>query len=164
MVQRSCAETKRYYDSLSEGYDELYGKEQLEKSDLVKFADGEVLDLGCGTSIVTKLIRAEFIVGFDLSPDMIRKGRLPGVQYVVGRAETLPFKDGSFDTVVSITVLQDCENPKKVVSEIARTGAKAVISIPSKSRLDLKNMVEKANLEVVRSSTAGKDEFVYIKK
>jgi len=64
-----------------------------------------VLELGCGTGEYTK----EFAEGklqlvlLDISPEMIKVSRSKAgsdVEYVVGNAEQLPFKDGVFDAVV----------------------------------------------------------------
>jgi ubiquinone/menaquinone biosynthesis C-methylase UbiE len=65
---------------------------------------GRVLDLGCGTgrnlSLFGSGVRA---IGLDPCPQALRRARrrAPGVPLVRALAESLPFRDGSFDTVVS---------------------------------------------------------------
>ncbi len=65
---------------------------------------GRVLDLGCGTGRTLPLfgsgVRA---IGLDPSPESLRRARrrAPGLPLVCARAEALPFRDGSFDAVVS---------------------------------------------------------------
>ncbi|WP_457601022.1 class I SAM-dependent methyltransferase [Hydrogenivirga sp.] len=71
---------------------------------LVEFVkpSGSVLDLGCGTGFVSELLPEGCLpVGLDLSERMalVYRGRFG--RAVVGDAEYLPFKDGSFDFVVS---------------------------------------------------------------
>jgi ubiquinone/menaquinone biosynthesis C-methylase UbiE len=154
--------TAIYYESISKGYDELYGEEQLGKADIIKFADGRVLDVGCGTSILTKLIRGKFVVGLDLSESMIKKGRTPDIIYVIGTAEALPFKNRSFDSVVSTTMLQDVANPKAALSEMVRVGRKTLVSVPSRSKLDLMGLARAAKTELKEHFTAGKDRFYVI--
>ncbi len=65
-----------------------------------------------------------------------RQSKLP-IQYVVGDARYLPFKENSFDVVFSYSVLQHMsyENAEKVLSEINRVlkpGGHCVIQMPNK--------------------------------
>jgi ubiquinone/menaquinone biosynthesis C-methylase UbiE len=157
--------TVNYYNSISKGYDELYGEEQIGKVEGISHIGGNsVLDVGCGTSILTRRLKAGFRVGIDSSKGMVLKGRAPGIRYVVGLAERLPFKNGSFDHVVSVSVVQDVENPRQVLAEMARVGGKITVSAPMKSKINLKNLVSELNLAVSSEKTAGKDRFLYISK
>ena len=50
-----------YYDGISKGYDELYGQEQLLKwskvKEIITFSrEDTILDIGCGTGILTETI------------------------------------------------------------------------------------------------------------
>ena len=84
-------------------------------SRLVEFAkpqrDEQVLDIGCGTGIVARCVRtrvgqAGSVAGVDLNPNMLtvaasaaaREGL--AIEWHEGRAEELPFPDGSFDLVL----------------------------------------------------------------
>lgn len=70
-----------------------------------------MLDVGCGTGIVTRRA-AEIIgahgtlVGLDISPDMLavaRKASIPAgvaVDWIEGDATTMPFENGQFDVVL----------------------------------------------------------------
>lgn len=66
-----------------------------------------VLDVGCGTGLLTGRIRHELrrprTVGCDFSAGMLRRAARnhPGLALVRGDAMRLPFRDGSFDAVVS---------------------------------------------------------------
>ncbi len=97
--------------------------------------DGLVLDVGCGTLLLEARARAEGreFVGLDLSGEMLKGGvrkRLSNVRLMVqGDAESLPFRDCSFDTVVS------CYVPKYVavdvfaaeLARVAKAGGSAVV-------------------------------------
>ena len=69
-------------------------------------AGGRVLDLACGTGLgMAAYVRRGFsVVGTDVAPAMIEHARstMPEgarVEFVVSRAEALPFPDASFDLV-----------------------------------------------------------------
>ncbi len=57
------------------------------------------LDVGCGTGLSTRPLRAvaERVVGLDPAPSMLREAQLTnGASYVRGHAEALPFGDAAF--------------------------------------------------------------------
>ena len=118
-----------FYDAIAQGYDDLYGEEQLKKFEKIKHElEGSVLDVGCGTGIVTK--RIENVVGLDNSKEMLK---FYDGKKVFGDAHDLPFPDKSFDTVLSLTVLQDLENPLKALKEMKRVGKKVVFSVQKRN-------------------------------
>ncbi len=84
-----------------------------------------VLDVGCGTLLLEeRLVQHESgVVGIDLTEPMLRVGmrkNLPNVPLLVnGDAETLPFRDSSFDSVVSCYVAKYVDLGK-FASELAR--------------------------------------------
>ena len=60
-----------------------------------------VLDVACGTGIVTAQVQAARVVGLDLSPQMLElAARTPGVEWVLGNALALPLPDAAFDVVL----------------------------------------------------------------
>lgn len=70
-------------------------------------APQRVLDIGCGTGQLAHRIAETFapvrVVGCDFSPGMLRRAaaRSRAVRWVRGDAGRLPFRDCSFDTIVS---------------------------------------------------------------
>ncbi|MDP3728747.1 MAG: class I SAM-dependent methyltransferase [bacterium] len=118
------------YDSLAKGYDELYGEEQEKKlQKIAPFLKGRILDIGAGTGIVAK--HFPNVVSLDPSLEMLKHAS--GMK-VLGEAEHLPFKAGSFDTIVSLTALHHTNIPK-VIKELKRMKAPLmVLSILTKSK------------------------------
>ncbi len=84
-------------------------------------AAGRVLDLGCGTGRNLPYYRRGTATGADPSAqNLARARRRAAVPLVRARAEALPFKDGSFDTVVCGLVLCSVEDPAAALAELRR--------------------------------------------
>ena len=85
-----------------------------------------VLDAGCGTGIFTLdfLIAGARVVGLDISRPMLRFADKKTAGYpffkVQGDTLQLPFKDNSFDKVVSITALEFIAEAKSAIDELLR--------------------------------------------
>src|SRR4051812_19817687 len=90
---------------------------------LARGARGRTLDLGCGTGRNLPLFPAQArIVGIDFTRDSLHRARIrePRALLVRGSAEALPFRDGTFNTVVSGLVLCSVARPGVVVAEVRR--------------------------------------------
>lgn len=118
------------YDTLAEGYDELYGEEQKKKlKKIAHMIQGRVLDIGAGTGIVAR--HFPHVVSLDPSWEMLKKAS--GMK-VLGQAEYLPFHPGSFDSIVSLTALHHT-GIQRVIRELKRMRAKHMaFSILKKSK------------------------------
>ena len=102
-----------------------------------------VLDVGCGTGRFTTAIRemtgAE-VYGLDASEEMLKRAREKSseIRWINGRAEHLPFEDGSFDTVAITMALHQFEDGRMAVQEAARVlapGGSLVILTTSHGRI-----------------------------
>lgn len=151
---------KNYYDSIAKGYDELYKEEQLTKFEkikqLVEFK-GKVLDIGCGTGFITELIHN--VIGCDSSEKMLEKCD-KGLKVVHCSIENLPFETNSFDTVFSLTVLQDVEDIKKAIKEIKRVlkpNGKIIISVLNKNKIEIIRKELKKEFKEIKEKNLGKD-------
>lgn len=93
--------------------------------------DSYVLDVGCGVGITACYLAKEYgckVVGVDLSEMMVkrskertkRKNIEDKVEFKIGDAQDLPFKDGVFDAVICESVVAFPEDKQKVVSEYVR--------------------------------------------
>ncbi|MEV6380748.1 class I SAM-dependent methyltransferase [Streptomyces sp. NPDC051773] len=122
------------YDKEAGDYDALRGGEPRAEAaahgvlGLVPEGARRLLDLACGTGIVTRRIAAARpgtrVTGVDLTHAMARRAaaRLPGA-IVIGDARRLPFRDGEFDAVTSVWLLHLLGGPedvRAVVGECAR--------------------------------------------
>lgn len=94
---------------------------------LVEFARPDpthrLLEVGCGPGVLLSAFRdrAGPRVGVELSPEMARLAReRSGAEIVLAAAEHLPFKEGSFQRVVSRAVVHHLEDAASGVAEMAR--------------------------------------------
>ncbi len=84
---------------------------------------GRILEVGCGTGRNLPLYPASAeLVGLDLQLDQLERARRrrPGARLVIATVEALPFRDSSFDTVVSGLVFCSVPDPERGLSEIRR--------------------------------------------
>jgi 2-polyprenyl-3-methyl-5-hydroxy-6-metoxy-1,4-benzoquinol methylase len=98
----------------------------------------KILDVGCGPGeIAAKLMQRGYDVwGVDIAEPMIRYARERcGVnQFQVGDIEQIPFRDGTFDGVVCVGVLEYLDGDSGALREIERVlkpGGRAVLSMPN---------------------------------
>jgi ubiquinone/menaquinone biosynthesis C-methylase UbiE len=98
------------------------------RAELLGEADGRVLELGAGTGANLGLYPDSVteLVLLEPSAPMARKLRdraaveRPDARVVEASADTLPFDDGAFDTVVSTLVLCTVPDPERAIAEVAR--------------------------------------------
>lgn len=97
-----------------------------------------ILDLGCGDGKFSLFTfgKGRINVGLDKSKKEVTWAEKIGVykKVVVADAGKMPFKDGSFGTVVANSVLEHVESLDKVLSEVARILRKdgiLVLTVPT---------------------------------
>ena len=87
-----------------------------------------ILDVGCGSGTVTKdiahLTKGK-VIGIDGSGDMIEVAKnilkdYKNVELYVSSAETIPFRDNTFDIVTCNLFFMWVDNPQKVINEMTR--------------------------------------------
>lgn len=81
-----------------------------------------VLDVGCGTGVLEERLRGISVIGVDLTEEMVRlakEKRIGSLSLSVGDGENLPFRDGTFDSIVSCYVAKYCST-KALLEEMAR--------------------------------------------
>ena len=98
---------------------------------------GSILDVGCGTGFVSRTVEGDVkIVGIDISSEMVREYVKEMPFGIVGDVEELPFRDKSFDWVLSNFTLH-WTNIGKSLPEMIRVSRKGIgISLPVEGSLE----------------------------
>lgn len=79
-----------------------------------------VLEVGCGDSGLWRFDpRVQGLDPIDYSA--------LGGNFTYGRAESLPFRDGEFETVICVNTLDHCEDPELAVREMRRVAHRLVL-------------------------------------
>lgn len=75
----------------------------------------KILDVGCGTGLLTKKLTSfGEVIGIDISDEALKYAKKRGVRLKKASVNKLPFKSGSFELVVCIDVInhQDVDSEK----------------------------------------------------
>lgn len=152
--------TKEFYDKTAEKYDTRHTNYMLshmrkaEKRLISKYAFGKVLDIGCGTGYHF----SSGSTGLDVSLAMLNEAKKKGCTLnIQGDAESLPFPDKSFDTILCIfTVLNMCSLDRAVneMKRVLKKNGIIIISVSSVWERRNKPLVKKvfANPEPCRKN------------
>ena len=156
-----------FYKLISSGYNELYGEEQEIKFNIIKENlniqnNDLLLDVGCGTGISNFNCN---IIGIDPSIELLRQNKpLDHISNrIMARAENIPFKDNTFDKVISVTSMHNFNDIEKGINEIKRVGKEDfAFSILKKSVL-FDSIKRKINENFnIRKIIDGKKDWVFI--
>ena len=106
---------------------ERFAKEKLK---------GPVLDLGCGDGFFAETVFGHLHTGIDLDPGEVSRAVKRGAydQALVVSATDMPFKNGSYGTVISNCVMEHIPDIDAVLSEVHRVlkpGGRLITSVPS---------------------------------
>ncbi|MDL2317736.1 class I SAM-dependent methyltransferase [Eubacteriales bacterium OttesenSCG-928-A19] len=96
-------------------------------AELTKQPFDSVLDAGCGTGAILAMLKKEHpdkqYTGIDLSPGMIEvasRKALPGVTFLQGDCENLPFDPDSFDAVLCSQSFHHYPHPESFFASVYR--------------------------------------------
>ena len=132
-AQRLFAPLPEHYDRLAEllsmGQNGRWRHAMVDH--VVPDRPGLVLDVASGPAGVAIQLAdrgAARVVGIDLTLDMLRQGQrnvagralADRVQLVAGRAEQMPFADGTFDALTFTYLLRYVDDPQATLDELAR--------------------------------------------
>jgi len=149
-----------YYDSIAKGYNELHKEEQINKLDIIKkniriSKRTRLLDVGCGTGLSSEFDC--FVVSIDPSIKLLKQNK--NDKKLLSVTEMLPFKNSSFDYVISVTAIHNFKNIKKAIGEMKRVGkGDFIFSVLRKSGKFgyIKKMIEK-NFKIGKALEEDKD-------
>jgi ubiquinone/menaquinone biosynthesis C-methylase UbiE len=108
--------------------------------ELFEAADPQsLLDIGCGEGVLThkwaERLPGRRVVGLDLDDPLLHaewaKRSAANLEYLVMKAENLPFADDEFDVASAIEVLEHVPDPRHTVAEMARCAKRhLLVSVP----------------------------------
>jgi len=128
-------EVKQLYKDWSQDYDTdsksniaIITGEKIILPTLKPQKTDKILDIGCGTGRVTRLIskKAKKVIGIDFSNEMIEIAKekskdIKNIEYQkVDITKKLPFKNNSFDKITAILVINHIKNANQLFKEIHR--------------------------------------------
>jgi len=161
----------RRYDVTAQIYDVRYAEEQTAKIKAalkhVKNISDAILDAGCGTGVLFAHVeeKTRIIVGLDISRKSLIEARTrarahTNVSLIWADADNMPLKDGMFDKVFAMTLIQNAPSPAETLKEIRRvakddaqiivTGLKKIFTKGTFERL-----VKDAGLNISAMETRG---------
>jgi SAM-dependent methyltransferase len=112
-------------------------------TDLALDQRASVLDVGCGTGVLTRVLAEEClgeVMGSDADPSLLAGLDLPAV---AGDATRLPFRDDAVELVVCQALLINLPEPADAVAEFARVASDAVAVVePDNSAVTVESTVD----------------------
>lgn len=129
----SSHSTQAFYDKISTFYDDVYVDHEVHAITIMTMLDeiysGDenktlILDLGCGTGMMTKLLSEKGfkVVGVDISFSSlcVHHDNHPTHELIQADANFLPIADNTFHSVVCLGVWRHFPDVEKVLSEVSR--------------------------------------------
>ena len=98
-------------------------------ADLDMRKDSRVLEIGCGTGVISRVLArwpgVAGVLGLDPSPGLVARARelsegFPNLTFQVADGRAVPIVDGAFDVVVLHRVLSHVPGPDRVLAEAFR--------------------------------------------
>ena len=146
-------ETSRKYFCLSTKWITNHFIENVLKN-LKELNPKSVLDVGCGTGIITKKIKKSLnveIVSCDIDTDRLSiASKFFGEKLVTADITDLPFKDSSFDVVIALEIIEHLNDVNAAISEIKRVSKNyVIITVPNEPFFRLANFLRGKNIKTL---------------
>ena len=146
----------RFYEDLARDYDRRFNNPRLnymrnveKKIILESLKPGLILDIGCGTGEQSLFLakRGYQVVGVDISREMLaranenaKEGKLKdNLSLVIASAEALPFRDKSFEGLISIfgvfNHIPRAEHAFRETHRVLKSGGRAIITVVNRWNL-----------------------------
>lgn len=106
--------------------DELKSWDVLKTVDFIQqnaSVDANILDLGCYASeVLISLHKGGFksLTGVDLNENIKNMPHAESIRYVKSNFMSMPFDNGSFEVITSISVIEHGYDPERLFSEVSR--------------------------------------------
>ena len=130
-------------DYLSDTREGMWADSREALADLDLSDCERILDVGCGTGELTRVLREESnatVIGVDADADLLQS--VPGPT-VLGDATRLPFADDSVDLVVCQALLINLPEPETAVREFARVASQRVAAVePNNGAVTVESSVD----------------------
>ncbi len=127
----------REYESLYRTHPRVHENTDNSSACLEKIAENalgsSLLDVGCGTGYLLRHVRAQSKQSFErmVGVDIVTPRGHDDIEFVDAMIENLPFRDGSFDTVLCTHVLEHILDYRKAIAELRRiAGRRLIIVVP----------------------------------
>jgi SAM-dependent methyltransferase len=103
----------------------------------------KILDIGCGYGNVTKFFekKGDIIVGLDLGGLFYRPYISKNLSFLKSDALHIPFRDDTFDCVISLDVIEHIDDDLSFVREVNRVlkpEGLAIVETPNRRRLSVR--------------------------
>jgi ubiquinone/menaquinone biosynthesis C-methylase UbiE len=156
MTMSKRASILRFYEDLARDYDRRFNNPRLnymrqveKKVILESLKPGLVLDIGCGTGEQSLFLakRGYHVVGVDISREMLKKANESAKEeklkdnpsLVIASAEALPFRDKSFDGLISIfgvfNHIPKAEHAFWETHRVLKSGGRAIFTVVNRWNL-----------------------------
>jgi len=101
----------------------------------------KILDVGCYDGTLSQLIKEKnnFVMGCDISTNALNNARRRGVDCVLANAESLPYKDASFDVVIASELIEhvfDTGGFLDQINRILKSNGELILTTPNLALLD----------------------------